>query len=205
MQVEIRGIESLENFARHFPKVAARGLNKTMLHVRTQMVKDVRGRYNITSKELKELKPISKAQVRKLQASYKVKGTRFQLVKFVTQAMIARSMKQAGKRISRRPLVKAKFSRGTSTPYPHAFAQQMPTNPGSDPGTGHIGIFWRKKSGKIKQITAASLPQMFSGVWERLLKVTDVRKRLEETLIHELEWELFGKKGKGGGGDSSAG
>lgn len=200
MEINITGVDALERIGREFPKATSRALNRTMSTVKTQMVRDGSKRYKIKAGELRKASgKISKANVRRLLASFKASGKRFPLVKFVTDAVVSRSMEQLGKKLRSRPKqITATITRGAKAKYRGAFAAIVAAG---GEGLSHTGIFVRTgkkmksnpKRDAIKQLSAASLPQMFGGTWERLIKSPDVRAILEKNLKHEIEWELFGK------------
>lgn len=180
MDLKINGLDDLQRIGREHPKAAARALNNTMRHVRTQMVKDAGTRYNMKAADMKaSMRDTSKATLKRLLAAFSVKGKRAALAKFVTGSLIQRSLAMKGKKIKARPLIKAKIERGKITSYPHAFAAKMKS--------GHIGIYWRKgtQSLPLKEVTGPSMPQVFSGTWSRLV---GVKEKLEANLKHAIEW-----------------
>jgi hypothetical protein len=188
MDVQIKGIEDMARLGREFPKAAARTLNKTATHVRAEMAKDARERYNVKSADVKRsMGSLSKATPSRLRALFRAKGKRMALTYFMTASAITRTMQQAGIKIKRRKPVSFTVSRGKKQMIPGSFVAKMKS--------GHIGVFKRTNATPlpIQEKTGPATSQMLSGAFTRM---KDTYEFMARTMKHEVEW-MF--KGKGGG------
>jgi hypothetical protein len=182
MDLDIKGIENMERMGRDNPKAAARALNNTMRHVRTQMVKDARTRYKISAADMKQgMGDIMRASFKNLSAIFRASGRRVTISRFVSPALLTKSLAQAGRKISARPTIKAKIIRGSVTTFPRAFAANVKTAKGSEKTL----VFWRTKTGSLKAVTGPSMPDVLNGTWQR---IKGVREKLFDNLAHEIEW-----------------
>jgi hypothetical protein len=200
MDLDIKGMDNLQKLGREFPKASARALNKTMRHVRTQMVKEAGQKFKAKASDIKgSMGSTRLATPTSLSTYLRSKGKRIALTYYMTKGAVEKSLAQAGRRIRQRGTVAVEITRGNKRQLPRVFVARMKS--------GHIGVFHRtggamtKDSTKaaIEEMTGPAAPQMLSGAFSRMKGVHDY---LRTQLKHEIDWFLNGKSGGGSTGPS---
>ena len=153
-------------------RVLARGLNKTLGGVRTDISVEIRKELNVKKATIDKTSRITKAMPDRLTASIESMGQPLPLSSFS-------GTRQRVKGVS----VKVKQNHSRKV-IPGTFLATMQS--------GHTGVFWRmgKKRLPLSQRFSSSVPDVFSN--ESVMNAVKAKatERLHVNILHELNYEL---------------
>lgn len=191
MDLRIDGIDEMRKLADEHPKAAASALNKTMAQVKTQAIRYITRTYRIKRPDVvAKMGDIRKATPKNLRTWFSSAGRRIGFAYF------------GAKQFAKGVRVRIRKDKPAQT-IPGMF---IATVRGKGGGGAHTGGFLRhgplrvarygryagKKRQAIREWTGPSVPQMLSGIVDKL-KVFAYEK-LPDILQHEIEWRMNRRK-----------
>ena len=175
----------LDTIGRRAPSAVAAALNRTLAFTKTLASKEIKNKYEIQSKHVKETFSQRKASRTDLKATLISKGYTRSLTRFKIKP--STPPMQNGKKINRRKQVQVKITKtGGYTKLnltPGAFVQTM----------NNATNVWQRQSKNrtdLKVLRSLSVPQMLEneGVFDKIRQ--QALAKMEERLEHEVNYRL---------------
>lgn len=159
------------------PSVLARVISRVASNVRKNLSKETIKKYSVKSSDVKATVSYKKPSVSNLDSYVKTSGKTIPLYKFKIKPKNYTST--LGKKISKRPTVKAKVMKSSSfKTIGTAFIAKMKN--------GHIGVFKRDEEDKIKELHTLSIPQMVANKEVMDFIYKDAAVTYNKRITHEI-------------------